>query len=141
MTRLTVMIRRIVLSLLLVVAVGLFALAGRNGKSGDEPEVSDAAVEALIPGDGSPNVLRQAEIGIDLATGWTADLAINGRTIPEDQLRRNEPLNQVFFTPGPGKEIEKLAAGEVIVVATIWKPTEGETRADARQVVWRFRTI
>jgi hypothetical protein len=136
-----VVVRRIVLSLLLLVGVGMFVLAGRNGKSASEPTVSDSAVEALIPDDGSPNVLRQAEIGIDLAPGWTADLAINGVSIPDDQLRRNEPLNQVFFTPGPGKEIEKLNAGEVIVVATIWKPTDGETRADARQVVWRFKTI
>ena len=137
-----VTIRRGVLALLLLAAVGAFYAAGHNGKSGDvEPSVSDSAVEELVPADGSPNVLRQSEIGIDLATGWTAELAINGRTIPDDQLRRNDPLNQLFFTPGPGKEIERLNAGTVVVVASIWKPIDGETRADARQVVWHFRTI
>ena len=134
--------RRVVLTLLLVAGFGMFWLAGRNGGNGEVPPLAtDAAVEALIPSDGSPNVLRQAELGIDLADGWVASLAVNGRVIPDDQLRINAPLNQFFFAPGVGKEIEKLNAGTVVVVATIWKPVDGETRADARQVVWRFRTI
>lgn len=135
-------IRRVVLSLLLVGGFGMFWLAGRNGTNGEAPKLAtDAAVEALIPADGSPNVLRQAEIGIDLADGWVASLAINGRAIPDDELRVVGPLNQFFFAPAPGKEIETLNAGTVLVVASIWKPIDGETRADARQVVWRFRTI
>jgi hypothetical protein len=137
-----VTVRRVVLTLLLVAGFGMFWLAGRNGGNGEVPPLAtDAAVESLIPTDGSPNVLRQAELGIDLADGWVASLAVNGRVIPDDQLRVNAPLNQFFFAPGPGKEIEKLNAGTVVVVATIWKPIDGETRADARQVVWRFRTI
>jgi hypothetical protein len=137
-----VSVRRLVLTLLVLGAVALFWLAGHVGKSGDiEPTVADSAVEALIPTDGSPNVLRQAEIGIDLTDGWVASLAINGHDIPDDQLRVNAPLNQFFFTPGKGKEIEQYNAGTVIVVASIWKPVDGETRADARQVIWRFRTI
>ena len=86
-------------------------------------------------------MLRQAEIGIDLKPGWTGDLAVNGVPIPEDQVRRNDPLNQVFFTPGPGKEIEQFNSGTVIVVASIWRPVDGETRDDARQVVWRFKVL
>jgi len=137
-----VTIRRVVLSLLLVAGFGMFWLAGHNGLSGKVPPLAtDSAVEELIPGDGSPNVLRQSEIGIDLTDGWVASLAVNGRDIPDDQLRVNGPLNQFFFTPGPGKEIERLNAGTVIVVASIWKPVDGETREDARQVIWRFRTI
>ena len=133
--------RRVVLGLLLVVAVGMFWLAGRNGNADPEPVVSESAVEQLIPADGSPSVLRQAEIGIDLKDGWTGELSINGVFIPEDQLRRNEPLAQVFFTPGPGKEIEQLRSGSVVVVASIWRPIDGETRDDARQVVWRFKVL
>jgi ABC-type phosphate transport system substrate-binding protein len=135
-------VRRGVLALLLFAAVAAFYAAGHNGKSGDvEPTVTDSAVEDRIPADGSPNVLRQAEIGIDLASGWVASLAINGLTIPDDQLRVNAPLDQFFFTPGSGKAIERLNAGTVVVVASIWKPVDGETREDARQVIWQFRTI
>lgn len=130
------------IGLLLLAAAGTWALAGRYGVDGTEDiKLTDAAVEQLIPGDGSPNVLRQSEIGIDLATGWTGVLAVNGVEIPEDQYRRNDPLNQVFFTPGEGKEIERLPAGPVIVTATIWRPVQGETRDDGRQVVWRFNVL
>jgi hypothetical protein len=134
-------LRRIVISLLLVVAVGMFWLAGRNGDNDPKPTINESAVEALIPADGSPSVLRQAEIGIDLKDGWTGELTINGHFIPEDQLRRNDPLNQLFFTPGPGKEIERFSAGTVIVVASVWRPIDGETRDDGRQVVWRFNVV
>ena len=133
--------RRVVLGLLLVVAVGMFWLAGRNGNADPEPVVSESAVEQLIPADGSPSVLRQAEIGIDLKDGWTGELSVNGVFIPEDQLRRNEPLAQIFFTPGPGKEIEQFRSGTVVVVASIWRPIDGETREDGRQVVWRFKVL
>lgn len=133
--------RRVVLGLLLIVAVGMFWLAGRNGNADPEPVISESAVEQLIPADGSPSVLRQAEIGIDLKDGWTAELSVNGVFIPEDQLRRNEPLAQIFFTPGPGKEIEQFRSGTVVVVASIWRPIDGETREDGRQVVWRFKVL
>ncbi|MEA3018529.1 MAG: hypothetical protein QOI47_53 [Actinomycetota bacterium] len=134
-------LRRLVITLALVAAAAAFYAAGRNGNTDQKPLVSNTAVEQLIPADGSPNVLRQAEIGIDLAPGWTGSLAINGHAIPDDQLRRNDPLGQLFFSPGQGKEIEQLPAGEVIVVASVWRPVDGETAADARQVVWRFRVL
>lgn len=133
-----VTLRRLVIGLLLVLGIGAFLLSGRYGVSDGKPVVTDSAVEQFMPADKSPNVPRQSEIGIDLAEGWTASLNINGLPIPEDQLRRNEPLSQVFFTPGPGKEIEVLRPGPVYVIATIWRPTEGETQADGRQVRWAF---
>src|SRR5918999_1722122 len=88
-------------SVLLIVVV-MLTEPGR-----DKPELVDTAVERVIPADGDLD-LRQARIGIDLAVGYTAVLVIDGVEIPEDQLQRVEPLNQVFFTPGPGTEIGAL---------------------------------
>lgn len=135
------MLRRVVIGVLLLGAVGLLYVAGRNGNTDPEPVLTEGAVEAVIPGNGSPAVLRQAEIGIDLASGWTGELSINGVPIPDDQLRRVDQLNQLFFTPGEGKEIERLNAGRVLVIASIWKFDEGETREDARQVSWSFTAV
>ena len=134
----SVTLRRLVIGLLLALGIGLFLLSGRYGVSDSKPTVTDSAVEALIPADKSPDVPRQSEIGIDLANGWTGKLIVNGVEIPEDQLRRNDPLNQMFFTPGPGKEIEKLPPGPVYVIAVIWRPTDNQTEADGRQVRWAF---
>jgi hypothetical protein len=133
--------RRVVIGLLLVVVVGLFVVAGRNGAE-ERPAASvSAAVEYFIPASGSPSVLRQAEVGVDLATGWFGVLVINGVEIPEDQLRRVDPLSQVFFTPGEGRELERFPAGTVQAEALIWRPVDGETRDDARRVRWSFRVV
>lgn len=136
-----VTLRRLVIGLLLAAGIGIFLLSGRYGVSDPTPPITDSAVEAFTPANASPNVPRQTEIGIDLADGWTGTLSINGLDIPEDQLRRNEPLNQLFFTPGPGMEIEQLRPGAVFVIATIWRPTASETEADGRQVRWAFNVV
>ena len=135
------MLRRLVIGLLLLAALGAFYLAGRNGNTDPPPVATLGAVEALIPANGSPSVVRQAEVGIDLADGWTGELTIDGVFIPDDQIRRNDPLNQLFFTPGEGQEIERLDAGRVLVVASVWRPIDGETREDARQVSWTFSVL
>lgn len=132
------MTRKLVMGGALLVAVVLIAIAGQLRGAPTDPPLRDAAVEAFEPPDGSPGAIRQSRIGIDLVTGWTGVLVVNGIEIPEDQLDRNGPLNQVFFTPGEGKEIERLAPGAVEVTALIWRLV-GETRDDARSVVWRFR--
>jgi hypothetical protein len=131
--------RRVVITALLAFAVGLLAWAAQFTGDPDEPGRGriDSAVEEVVPGNGDA-ALRQSEIGVDLVAGWTAVLAVDGREIPEDQLRRNEPLNQVFFMPGEGQEIEELDPGPHGATALIWRPAD-QTREDGRQVTWRFR--
>jgi hypothetical protein len=131
--------RRVVITALLAFAVGLLWWATTKDADPDEPGRGriDSAVEQVVPGNGDA-ALRQSEIGVDLVPGWTAVLAIDGREIPEDQLRRNEPLNQVFFMPGEGQEIEELDPGPHVATALIWRPAD-QTREDGRQVTWRFR--
>lgn len=131
--------RRIAITALLGLALFGFVYAFTLGGSRDDGS-GDAAVEQLVPAPGSQTV-RQAEIGIDLLPEWTGLLVINGVEIPEDQLRRVDAQNQVFFTPGPGKDIEQLEAGVVQVTALIWRPVAGETRDDAKPVRWSFQVV
>lgn len=126
---------------LLLVAVGLFAFAGTKGAEEVPAASISSAVQFLIPNAGSPSVLRQAEIGIDLHPGWVAVLQINGTEIPDDQYRRVDPENQVFFTPGEGREIEQLPPGKVTVTALVWRPIDGETRESARPITWSFSVV
>ncbi len=130
-------LRRLVPGALAVFALGLFVYAFTLGRGTTDIVVTGDAVEQLVPARGA-QVLRQTEVGIDLAPEWTALLVINGIEIPEDQLRRVDAQNQVFFTAGPGREIEELPAGTVQVTALIWRPVAGETRDDADQVQWSF---
>jgi hypothetical protein len=130
--------RRVAITALLAFAVALLLWATtQDAEDGNGARVVDSAVERLVPDDGDAT-LRQAEIGVDLAPGWTAALAIDGRPIPDDEVRRNDPLNQVFFTPGEGRVIDELAPGPHQASALIWRPVE-EEREDGRTVSWRFR--
>lgn len=133
-------LRRVVIASLLIGALATFVYAFTLGRGSTDIVVSGDAVEQLVPDRGA-QVLRQTEIGIDLAPEHTALLVVNGREIPEDQLRRVEAQNQVFFTAGPGQELEELPAGMVEVVALIWRPVAGETRADADEVRWSFQVV
>jgi hypothetical protein len=129
--------RRVITAALLLAALVGFVYAFTLGRGTTDIVPTGDAVERLVPPQGS-QVLRQSEIGIDLAPEWTGVLQVNGLEIPEDQLRRVPAQNQVFFTPGPGQEIEELPAGQVNVVALIWRPVAGETREDADTVRWSF---
>ncbi|HWH34932.1 MAG TPA: hypothetical protein VNT56_06370 [Acidimicrobiales bacterium] len=130
--------RRAVTGALLALALAGFVYAFTLNSSNVDILPTGDAVEALVPPDGS-QVLRQSEVGIDLAPEWTGVLQVNGIEIPEDQLRRVDAQNQVFFTPGPGQEIEELPPGRVSLVALIWRPVAGETRADADTVRWSIQ--
>ncbi|MGI9120190.1 MAG: hypothetical protein ACR2G7_08750 [Acidimicrobiales bacterium] len=131
-------LRRVVTGALVLAALSAFVFAFTLGPGNTDIALTGDAVERLVPSQGS-QVLRQTEIGIDLAPEWTAVLLVDGKEIPEDQLRRVDAQNQVFFTPGPGKEIEQLEAGTVSVTAMVWRPVAGETRADADVVRWTFQ--
>lgn len=133
-------VRRLVITALLVLAGGLVWYSASLKGEPAEPSLTDSAVEQLVPARDTPTAIRQAEIGIDLAPGWDADLRINGVDIPEDEERDNAPLNQVFFKPGAGQIIESLEPGPVTVTAIIWRPTAGQTREQgSRSVTWSFR--
>ncbi len=129
-------LRRVVTGVLVLAALSAFVFAFTIGPGNTDIAVTGDVVERLVPAQGS-QALRQTEVGIDLAPEWTAVLIVNGTEIPEDQLRRVEAQNEVYFQPGEGKDIEAFEPGTIIVEAEIWR-TASETRDDARTVTWRF---
>ena len=125
----------------LAVAAGLMALAVARTNT-DDPTVKAIStrpdIEQLIPRKGA-QTQRQSELGIDLAPGYEAALIVDGTPIPDDQLRRIPAQNEVFFTPGEGKAIEELDAGQVCVTAVIWKSAVGRGVSD-QPFQWCFAT-
>jgi hypothetical protein len=86
-------------------------------------------VEHLYPRNGA-EVLRQVEVGVDLAAGYEGALVVNDTPIPDDQLRLVPEQNQVFFTPGPGRALETLPPGTNCVTVSAWKSAEGRGAND-----------
>ena len=142
--RRTVMIRRGVITLIVLACIGLLAVAVANTRRGDtETDVIQSGgparvVEALIPANGAATP-RQVQIGIDLGTAYDAALVVNDVVIPEDQLERRPELNQVLFTPGPDKVITELKAGPNCVEALI-RRLDG-TAASLTNPKWCFSAL
>jgi hypothetical protein len=113
---------------LAVAALALVAgvRATQTDDDGDQPTVSGSpgVVEALLPRNGA-EVLRQTEVGIDLAPGYEGRLSINGTDIPDDELRRVPEQHQVFYAPGPDRTFETLPSGSNCVTATVWRSAVG----------------
>jgi hypothetical protein len=124
-------------------AAAVFAVAFVAFDSGDEDPVlqgGDAAVvETLIPRRNA-QVPQQTTIGIDLVTGWDAELLVDGVEIPEDQLSRTPEIGLVEFTPGEGRAVEELDPGQNCVTAVIWSLEDGRGVAD-RTIPWCFEVV
>lgn len=127
----------------LAVAITLFAIAVRSlGDGGDDPVLrgGDAAiVENLIPRRDA-QVPQQSNVGIDLVTGWAGTLVIDGVEIPGDELQVTPEIGLIEFTPGDGKAVEALDAGQNCVSAVIWKVSDGRGVAD-RTIPWCFEVV
>ncbi len=104
------------LPLAIAIAAGIVLWITNNG---GESGASDAIIEAKLP---PPNakVLQQDEVGIDLISGWDAQLTLNGRVIPDDQVKKIAPLSKITFQPGPGREVEVYNGGQNCVVVKYW---------------------
>ncbi len=131
-------LQTVLLALAGVVAVNLLVAALVIGGAEEGPELP-SAIESVIPTPGS-GMLAQDEVGADLLDTYTGALLIDGVEIPEDQVRKNTPLGQVWFRPGEGKDITRLEEGLHSATILYWPQERGEAgRDEARSFTWQFR--
>ena len=129
---------RLLIGVLLVgAAVALFVAVRATDTGDEESGPASDVVERFVPGAGD-EVVRQAELGVDLAAGYDGTILLNGVEIPEDEQRRVPEQNQVFFTPGEGKAVERLLAGPNCATALVWKTADGRGTANDRTLTWCF---
>lgn len=112
---------------------GRIAVTGLDSSSENLPD----SVDRLIPGSGQ-QVLRQSQVGIDVADGYDAWLQINGVDVrgADEGLIKDTGTGLVQFQPGPGRLIESLNPGQNCVIAFVWDQVEGESTA--KPVSWCF---
>jgi hypothetical protein len=129
---------------MLVAAGALLVYVYDNGVTGDN-ETSAAVpsyVDGLIPPSGR-SVLRQNQVGIDLATGYDGYLTVNGVTIKNtvssadgDGLHKTLTVGLITYQPMPTHRISELAAGQNCVTATVWKQQDGPS--NSTPIYWCF---
>ncbi|HEX2576765.1 MAG TPA: hypothetical protein VHK88_10485 [Aquihabitans sp.] len=138
----------------LALAVGILVWGGSRAEVTQPTGTGDLVVDKISPGDGA-KALRQTEVGADLKAGFDGRLTINGTAIPEEQMQgvvdpsspeaarlppeqqeklRPNNRNRVYFLPGPGKVIEKLPQGEVVITVTYFR--DGAPTLDRGSLTW-----
>jgi hypothetical protein len=133
-------VRRIITTVAILGCIGGLALAAQHTQRSDTKEatisgVPHTVVELQAPAPGS-SVLSQAQVLIDLTSDYDAKLVVNGVLIPDDEVQKRPELNQVLFTPGPGKVVGKFNAGPNCVDADVFR-IDG-TQEEVPPVHWCF---
>lgn len=144
--------RRLALSLVIsaaLVALWFAVTSADTGESTLGPK--DPAIETISP---RPDelVLRQTQVVVDLAPGYTGELYVDGQQIAVVDAVNDESsaevsaradavfdpaLNTITFTPREGATIEELTPGAHRITVSYWK--QDESSANARNYSWSFR--
>lgn len=127
--------RRLVISVVLAGAVVMMVWAFSQSRTTPRVAYRDSAIVAVYPEVGDLD-LRQMRIGVQINPAWTGVLEVDGTEIPEDQVERVVGLNQIYYTPGPGKITGALAPGKHCATAVVWQLTD--TRAQSHPYNWCF---
>lgn len=130
--------RRAIITVLVLGALAGIFFTGRaavtgTGGSSDLPD----SVERLIPGAGQ-QVLRQSQVGIDLADGYDAYLQINGVEVRDASqgLVKDLGTGLVQFQPAEGRPVQELNSGQNCMIAFVWRPPDPPSTA--MPVSWCF---
>jgi hypothetical protein len=145
-------LRRLGASLLIAGALALIIYGFASAETGDQAvEINDPAIERVIPSRGSL-VLRQAQVGADLASGYRGVLVIDGNELPTEDVQTaganpsagpitgaqfDPALNTVLYLPREGAVLPEFAPGDHHITVVYWKMDE--TRDQARQFDWTFK--
>jgi hypothetical protein len=144
-------IRRLGISLVIAGALALIVYGFASAQTGDADVVVPPGIERVLPMPGAL-VLRQSQVGADLAAGYRGVLIIDGQEIPTQDAQapggaNNDPTvnydavfdlaqNTVLFLPRQGATIEEFAPGEHQVTVVYWRLDE--SRDDAQSFSWKF---
>lgn len=126
-------VRRVVISVVAAVAIVGIGL-GFSMTSKPKP-IEREGIESVSPLPGDLD-LRQVQVGVDLAAGYTGVLFLDGVEIPEDDLQRVAALNTITLRPQEGSPYKQLSPGPHRAAVEYWPIIEGRSRAEVYR--WNF---
>ena len=146
-------VHRIIGAVVIGVALALIIWGFASAQSGDKAvRINDPAIERVLPQPGEI-VLRQSQVGVDLAPGYRGVLIIDGQEIPTTDVptgsnpdpnakgnldaQFDPTQNTVLFVPKKGATIEEFTPGEHRITAVYWR--EVASRDQAVSFSWTFK--
>ena len=129
----TAIVRRIVISVVAAIAIAgiWWAFSSAETKRPSQPE----AIESVSPPEGDLD-LRQVQIGVDLAAGYTGMLFLDGAEIPADDIHVEPALNSISLKPQPDSQFRTLRPGLHRATVLYWPTAQG--RSQEKSYTWHF---
>ena len=106
----------LIIGILLIVAIAGIVYAFSSSRR--PPEQKTSAIVNVMPPPGDLD-LRQVQVGVTLAAGYTGDLFVDGNQVPEDELHRVPALYQITLEPKPGGQFN-LGPGRHCASVNYW---------------------
>lgn len=125
-----------------LVSINVLIWGGRAQVNGPATVQRPAEIVSLSPNE-SDELLPQGEVGAQFSQAFSAQIAIDGHVLPEDQVTETAGTNTVAFDPGPDQDIQEFTKGGHIAVLQWW-PTNYPTAEAAlakkqlRSYTWSF---
>jgi hypothetical protein len=135
---------RVALVAVVVIIVANLAYFGtRNEVRGTVAPERPAAILELTPQEGD-HVIPQATVVVDLRDTYTAQLSLDGRLIPQDQVKISHPnLFELSFEPTPAHDVHKFSPGSHIATIEYWPQNETYEKAKSGRELgtytWNFK--
>ena len=126
--------RRLITLALLLLAVALSVVGLQSVRDNRAALCSHGVILKLYPCPGDTD-LSQGSIGVEMASGWQADLYLDNNAIPKDQLEITG--SSYYYTPGVNGA-PSLAPGAHTARVAYYQTLANE--ATAQQYAWSFRT-
>jgi len=102
-----------------IVGINVLIIAGRAQVNGPAQIQRPAEIVSLEPNE-SDELLPQGEIGAQLRGAFDAQITIDGHVIPQDQTTGDPSQGEIFFDPGPDKDITEFTKGGHNAVLEWW---------------------
>ncbi len=150
--------KQLIASLAIAVGVVLLFVALDSAQTNDELAPLPEAIESIDPVLGASQVLSQGKVFVDLQSGYTGVLIVNGLELPVVDISElaaaakpgqqislppatvYEPGNATLsFQPSEGAPIEAFDTGLNSAVVRYWKVVEGTGKA--KSFSWTFTVI
>jgi len=124
------MTRRIIIAVLVAGAlVGLGWAFNSASKTNPSSSQTTRAVQEVFPPPGDLD-LRQVTVGVRLAPGYTGDLFVDGKRVPDDELHREPALYQLTLRPRPGGQFN-LGPGRHCAAVRYWLLAQPDDKRDS----------
>ena len=132
-----------IVAVILVIVANLAYFGTRNEVRGTPAPERPSAVLQLSPQEGE-DILPQASIVVDLRPENTAQLSIDGKLVPQDQVTVGTPnVFELSFQPKATHDIHQFSPGSHYATIEYWPRSKTYEQAKAARLLssytWKFK--